>query len=113
MGSYSIVMVCCAGKEYSKADSRYVTRDAFVVAMEAVTAFVEGPACFAVVYGLLYHKAWAQTTQLLVSAGQLYGDVLYFATCMLEGEDARGLTSGGDIWGGGILLVPHVEPVCP
>ena len=28
------------GKEYSKADSRYATRDAFTIAMESITAFM-------------------------------------------------------------------------
>lgn len=53
--------------------------------MEAVTAFVEGPACFAAVYGILTRRPWALTVQLLVSLGQIYGDVLYFATTVLEG----------------------------
>ena len=53
--------------------------------MEAVTAFVEGPLCFVIVYGLLYRKPWTAALQMLVSFGQLYGDVLYFATSLLEG----------------------------
>lgn len=76
----------CAGKEYAQADSRYATRDSFVISMEAVTAFVEGPACFAVVYAILHRRPWAYTVQLLVSLGQIYGDVLYFSTTVLEGE---------------------------
>ncbi len=73
------------GKEYAKADSRYATRDAFVIAMEAVTAFAEGPCCFAVVYGILTRQPWRYTLMMLVSLGQIYGDVLYFATCIIEG----------------------------
>ncbi len=73
------------GKEYTNADSRYATRDAFVVAMEAVTAFVEGPGCYATVYGMLLQRPWVSTAQILVSAGQLYGTVLYFVTSLLEG----------------------------
>ena len=73
------------GKEYTNADSRYATRDAFVVAMEAVTAFVEGPGCYAAVYGMLLQRPWVSTAQILVSAGQLYGTVLYFFTSLLEG----------------------------
>jgi len=72
-------------KEYSKADSRYATRDSFVVSMETVTAFVWGPACFLVFLGLIYRASWRWTLLLVVSVGQLYGDVLYFATCALEG----------------------------
>ena len=74
-----------AGKEYTNADSRYATRDSFVVAMEAVTAFVEGPGCYAAVYGMLFQRPWVSAVQILVSAGQLYGTVLYFVTSLLEG----------------------------
>ncbi len=76
---------CPAGKEYAKADSRYATRDSFVISMEAFTAFVEGPLCFVIVYGIVKQKPWRYTLQLLVSFGQIYGDVLYFATTYLEG----------------------------
>ena len=74
-----------AGKEYTNADSRYATRDSFVVAMEAVTAFVEGPGCYAAVYGMLFQRPWVSAVQVLVSTGQLYGTVLYFITSLLEG----------------------------
>ena len=74
------------GKEYSKADSRYAARDHFVVSMEAVTAFVEGPGCWAIVYGILNRRPWVYVLQLAVSLGQLYGDVLYFATAFMEGK---------------------------
>ena len=74
-----------AGKEYTQADSRYATRDSFVISMETVTAFVEGPACFVAVWAILHRRSWAQTLQILISCGQIYGDVLYFATTVLEG----------------------------
>lgn len=72
-------------KEYSKADSRYATRDDFVISMEAVTAFIEGPGCLLIVWGLLKAKPWRYTAVLLVSLGQFYGDVLYFGTCLHGG----------------------------
>ena len=74
-----------AGREYSKADSRYASRDPFVVSMEAITAFVEGPLCFLAVWGLFRRSSWRYTIIIIVSLGQLYGDVLYFATTILEG----------------------------
>jgi len=67
-------------KEYSKADSRYATRDAFVVQMEAWTAFVWGPLALLGARGLLQGADWAAPSVLAVSAGQLYGTWLYFAT---------------------------------
>lgn len=83
-----------AGKEYAKADSRYATRDAFIVQMEGVTAFIWGPICFAIVYGILHRKAWRFTAMLLVSLGQLYGDVLYYLTCFHIGAGGRGRAGG-------------------
>jgi hypothetical protein len=53
--------------------------------MELVTAFVEGPACFLIVWGLLQRKPWRYVAVILVSLGQFYGDVLYFLTCWHEG----------------------------
>lgn len=72
-------------KEYSLADSRYATRDAFTICMEAVTAFIEGPLCFVILYGMLKQRPWRFTLQFAVSLGQLYGDVLYFATSYYDG----------------------------
>jgi hypothetical protein len=75
-----------AGKEYSKADSRYATRDDFIISMEAVTAFIEGPVCLLIVWGMIKAKPWRYTAILMVSLGQFYGDVLYFGTCIHGGE---------------------------
>eukprot|EP00897_Mesotaenium_endlicherianum_P007467 jgi/Mesen1/6749/ME000344S06032 len=72
-------------KEYSKGDSRYATRNSFVVSMEAITSFVEGPGSLLAVYAIATHKPYRHALQLAVALGQLYGDVLYFGTCYLEG----------------------------
>ena len=53
--------------------------------MEAVTAYIEGPLCFVIMYGMMKKKPWRFTLQLAVSLGQAYGDVLYFATTCYEG----------------------------
>ena len=82
---------CSAGKEYGKADSRYLTRDSFVINMEAFTAFVVGPMCFWAVAGMVHHKPWRHLLVLIVSVCQLYGDVLYFATTGTEGERSLGV----------------------
>ncbi|GIL71379.1 hypothetical protein Vretimale_2742 [Volvox reticuliferus] len=72
-------------KEYTKADSRYATRDAFIITMEAVTAFAWGPLSFLIVLGVLYRTSWRFSVMIIVSLGQLYGDVLYYMTCIYEG----------------------------
>lgn len=111
----TIAVHCRSGKEYAKADSRYATRDAFIVQMEGVTAFAWGPACFLIVYGILYRKAFRFAAMLLVSLGQLYGDVLYYLTCYHEGGCGAkwsGLPSewGRDAaWDSGCVKVLGVE----
>ena len=72
-------MHACAGKEYAKADSRYVSSDPFTVTMESTTAFVEGPMCLAVAYAIATQASWRFPLQIIVSVGQLYGCILYFA----------------------------------
>ncbi|XP_032533511.1 3-beta-hydroxysteroid-Delta(8),Delta(7)-isomerase-like [Chiroxiphia lanceolata] len=67
-------------KEYAKADSRYMTSDDFTVAMETVTAWAWGPLSFLTFLALLRRHPSRYVLQLIVSLGQLYGDVLYFAT---------------------------------
>ena len=65
-----------------------------MVCMEAITAFMEGPGSWAVVYGILYRRPWRYVIQLAVSLGQLYGDMLYFATTFYDGQlPADDLTS--------------------
>lgn len=62
-----------------------MTRDAFTVCMEAFTAFVEGPCCLAIVYGILQRAPWRDTLEILVSFGELYGNILYLGTSFYEG----------------------------
>ncbi|GJP52112.1 hypothetical protein CLOM_g11210 [Closterium sp. NIES-68] len=86
MSSTSHAFLLDAWKEYSKADSRYATRDGCVLAVEAVTAFIEGPACFLILYAMATRRSYSSILQFAVSLGQLYGDVIYFATSFLEGS---------------------------
>ncbi|XP_068780178.1 3-beta-hydroxysteroid-Delta(8),Delta(7)-isomerase [Struthio camelus] len=72
-------------KEYAKADSRYMTSDDFTVAMETVTAWAWGPLSFLTFLAFLRRHPARFVLQLVVSLGQLYGDVLYFATAARAG----------------------------
>jgi len=71
-------------KEYSLSDSRYMTQDPFVVCMETITAVFWGPLSFFCAYAVLARSPMRHPVQLIVSLGQLYGDVLYYATSLLE-----------------------------
>ncbi|KAK4238408.1 Emopamil-binding protein [Achaetomium macrosporum] len=66
-------------KEYSKSDTRYLTRDSFTVCMETVTAVAWGPLSFLIGWLVITDSPFAHPLQILVSLGQMYGDVLYYA----------------------------------
>ncbi|KAB1201693.1 putative 3-beta-hydroxysteroid-Delta(8),Delta(7)-isomerase [Morella rubra] len=74
-------------KEYSKGDSRYAARDAGVVAVEGLTAVLEGPACLLAVYAIAMGKSYSYILQFAISLGQLYGTAVYFITSYLEGDN--------------------------
>lgn len=67
-------------KEYSKGDSRYLLNDNFVISMETITAFLWGPLSLWVVIAFLRQQSFRFVLQLVISMGQIYGDVLYFMT---------------------------------
>ncbi|NXC48443.1 EBP isomerase, partial [Penelope pileata] len=52
----------------------------FTVAMESVTAWAWGPLSFLTFVAFLRRHPARFVLQLVVSLGQLYGDILYFAT---------------------------------
>lgn len=66
-------------KEYSLSDSRYLTSDPFMVCMEAVTAWAWGPLSFFCAFAIVTQCPLRHPVQILLSIGQLYGCVLYFA----------------------------------
>ncbi|XP_068105984.1 3-beta-hydroxysteroid-Delta(8),Delta(7)-isomerase [Hyperolius riggenbachi] len=72
-------------KEYGKGDSRYVIADNFTVCMETITAWAWGPLSLWTVIAFLGNKPYRYVLQLIVSLGQLYGDVLYFYTEYRDG----------------------------
>ncbi|KAL9944892.1 hypothetical protein D7B24_009410 [Verticillium nonalfalfae] len=67
-------------KEYALSDSRYLTQDSFVVCMETVTAFVWGPMCFLCAAAIVLRHPARHSLQGIISLGQLYGVILYYAT---------------------------------
>ncbi|KAJ5965675.1 hypothetical protein N7481_012389 [Penicillium waksmanii] len=76
-------------KEYSLSDSRYLTSDAFLVSMEAVTAFCWGPLAFFIAYCIIAQHPLRYPLQIVISVGQVYGDILYYATSLLDIEYCR------------------------
>ncbi|KUJ12347.1 EBDP4, emopamil-binding protein [Mollisia scopiformis] len=78
-------------KVYSLSDSRYLTQNAFIFCMESITAFIFGPLSFLLAFLILKNHPLRNALQTLVSTGQLYGDVLYYATNGFD-EYVHGLT---------------------
>ena len=72
-------------KEYAKGDSRYILNDNFMICMETVTAYLWGPLSLWVVIAFLRPQPLCFVLQLVVSVGQVYGDVLYFLTEYRDG----------------------------
>ncbi|GBF62828.1 3-beta-hydroxysteroid-Delta(8),Delta(7)-isomerase [Trichophyton mentagrophytes] len=71
-------------KEYSLSDSRYLTSDPFVLCMETITAICWGPLCFLLAYLITVDHPLRHSFQVIVSLGQIYGDILYYATSMFD-----------------------------
>ncbi|KAI9789542.1 MAG: hypothetical protein M1816_005949 [Peltula sp. TS41687] len=71
-------------KEYAHSDSRYLTSDPFVLCMESVTAVCWGPLSFLVAWLIMSSHPLRYPLQAVVSLGQLYGDVLYYATSLFD-----------------------------
>jgi len=71
-------------KEYSLSDSRYLTSDPFVLCMETITAACWGPLSFLMIYFIVVSHPLRHPLQIIISLGQIYGDVLYYATSMFD-----------------------------
>ncbi|EXJ61756.1 hypothetical protein A1O7_02186 [Cladophialophora yegresii CBS 114405] len=71
-------------KEYSLSDSRYLTSDPFVLCMETITAAFWGPLSFLMIYFIVASHPLRHPLQIIISLGQIYGDILYYATSMFD-----------------------------
>jgi len=71
-------------KEYALSDVRYLTRDPFLVCMESVTALCWGPLSYLTVAFIAMDHPARHVLQLIISLGQMYGDILYYSTVWFE-----------------------------
>nr|CAB3476633.1 unnamed protein product [Digitaria exilis] len=72
-------------KEYSRGDSRYVSRDTAILALEVITIGLKGPASLLAIYAIASRKSYSHILQFAVSLVQLYGCLFYFITAYLAG----------------------------
>ena len=61
------ICVCVCVIQYSKADSRYATYDPFVLAMETVTAFIDGPLCIVTAAAIMRESKYRSVRPLCPS----------------------------------------------
>lgn len=88
-------------KEYAYSDSRYLTMDSQVLCLESITVVckaelgtrvvltmclqvVWGPGCFLVAWLILNKHPLRYPVQMLISMGQMYGAVCYYATSLVD-----------------------------
>ncbi|RMJ24130.1 EBP domain protein [Aspergillus sp. HF37] len=71
-------------KEYALSDSRYMTSDTLVLCMEVITVLLWGPLCLSVAYTIFSQHSLRHPLQIIVCMGHLYGDVLYYATSLVD-----------------------------
>eukprot|EP01103_Thecamoeba_quadrilineata_P008277 TRINITY_DN18045_c0_g1_i1.p1 TRINITY_DN18045_c0_g1~~TRINITY_DN18045_c0_g1_i1.p1 ORF type:complete len:224 (-),score=28.94 TRINITY_DN18045_c0_g1_i1:41-712(-) len=72
-------------KEYSSADSRYVTKDPTIISVEGITAVFVGPLCFYTAYAIYTKRPIRHVLEILVAVPQVYGVIVYFVTSGLDG----------------------------
>ncbi|XP_021760731.1 probable 3-beta-hydroxysteroid-Delta(8),Delta(7)-isomerase [Chenopodium quinoa] len=75
-----------SGKEYSKGDSRYLSFDSTIIALEAISIFIFGPANLLAAYALATHKSYRYAIQLVVCSMEFYSVVIYYMTVFVEGN---------------------------
>ncbi|KAK7569644.1 Emopamil binding protein-domain-containing protein [Phyllosticta citricarpa] len=71
-------------KEYSLSDSRYLTQNTFVLCIESITVVIWGPLSFCTAYFVATEHPLRHPFQVIISLGHLYGDVLYYATTVVD-----------------------------
>ncbi|KAK1147855.1 hypothetical protein N8T08_000368 [Aspergillus melleus] len=71
-------------KEYSLSDSRYLTSDAFMMIMESMTAWAWGPLSFLLAAFIVTDNPFRHPLQIIISTGQLYGNILYYGICAFD-----------------------------
>lgn len=57
---------------------RYAWREPGTVAVEAITAFLVGPSCFILAYGMLRNRQWVLPLTKVLAVCQMYGVLVYF-----------------------------------
>ncbi|TGO12440.1 hypothetical protein BTUL_0088g00160 [Botrytis tulipae] len=71
-------------KEYALSDSRYMSSDSFLLTIETWTVILWGPLSYLTAVHITQNSQFRHTVQALVSTGELYGNLLYLGTSLLD-----------------------------
>lgn len=72
-------------KEYAKSDSRYLSSDSFLLAIEMVTSHVWGPLCLYIAFATANRFPSRHVLTVMMCFAHIYGNVLYYTTTFFEG----------------------------
>ena len=68
-----VVFDYVAGKEYGKADSRWLYSDPTIVSLEILTVVLDGLLCLVLIYAILARRFYRHFVQLTLCVCELYG----------------------------------------
>lgn len=78
-----ITIASVLGKEYGKADSRWLVSDPTIVSLEILTVVVDGLLCLVVIQGILSRAFYRHYAQLVLCVCELYGGMQYIGPYVL------------------------------
>lgn len=61
------------GREYGKADYRWLVADPTIVSLELLTVVLDGTLCLILIYAILTHQPWRHFIQITLCVCELYG----------------------------------------
>ena len=70
---YNIILRSVTGREYGKADKRFLVSDPTIVSMAMPTVAVCGPLCVALIYSIIRQRAYRHWLQVALCVCELYG----------------------------------------
>ncbi|KAF7859701.1 hypothetical protein EAF04_008780 [Stromatinia cepivora] len=71
-------------KEYALSDSRYMSSNPFLLTIETWTVILWGPLSYLTAIYITTNSQFRHAIQALVSTGELYGNLLYLVTSLLD-----------------------------
>ncbi|KAM7444382.1 hypothetical protein ABFA07_007048 [Porites harrisoni] len=84
--SFLISTTWFSGKEYGKADSRWLYSDPTIVSLEILTVVITGPLALMLIYAIYFNKHYRHFVQITLCVCELYGGWMTFCPEWLVGS---------------------------